>query len=82
MFAAGSEQVQTWGNVNAREMGSENVVVPSTIFQKKVYTFSFPKVCVSFELFIFNFEIWSFHQFAQLMNRLFAGSNDCPDPRH
>lgn len=39
-----SERVTTWGNVNGKEVGSENVVVPSTILKVKTYEFTFPKV--------------------------------------
>lgn len=39
-----AERVTTWGNVYGKEVGSENVVVPSTIFKVKTYEFTFPKV--------------------------------------
>lgn len=40
-----AERITTWGNVYGKEVGSENVVVPSTIFKVKTYDFTFPKVC-------------------------------------
>lgn len=42
--AAFAVQVTTWGNVNGKEVGSENVVVPSTILKVKTYELTFPKV--------------------------------------
>lgn len=46
LVAAKSQTITTWGNVNAREMGTESVEISSSILQQKVYTLSFPKVCV------------------------------------
>lgn len=42
--AVSSEKMVSWGNINAREIGTENVVVPSTMFQVKTYNINFPKV--------------------------------------
>lgn len=40
-----SEKTTIWGNVNAKEVGSETVIVPSTIFMVQTHTLTFPKVC-------------------------------------
>lgn len=44
IYSVHSEVITTWGNVNAREVGSERAVVGSTILQVKTHKITFPKV--------------------------------------
>lgn len=39
-----SVRVTDWGNVNARTLGTENVIVKSSILQVKTYLLAYPKV--------------------------------------
>lgn len=39
-----SMTVTSWGNTNARTLGTENVIVKSSILRVKTHTFTYPKV--------------------------------------
>lgn len=47
----------TWGRVTNRTLGTKNIVIPSTIFQVKNYTFTYPGVSwIKFKINTFFFD--------------------------
>lgn len=54
-----SVKVTNWGNVNARTMGTENVLVSSSFMQVKTHTFTYPKVSWFFWFYKISFLYWN-----------------------